>query len=126
MELDLGAEKYIVDLDKMTAVKAENKDYQTLLGMSPEEQTEFMVKKALGLKNSTEVPQSLTTSVVAGQTCDVYQIPNLGTACIWNGLVLQKEISLLDITNKTTATSVKINTPIVAERFELPAGVIVK
>ena len=85
-----------------------------------------MIKKNLGLKQSATLPQPITTSMVSGQQCDVYEIPNVGTACMWHGIPLQKEITLAGITNKSIAVNVQVDAEIPSERFELPAGVIVK
>lgn len=49
----------------------------------------------------------------------------MGSACIWNGIVLQKEVTLAGITNKTTAVNISVDVDIPAERFELPDNVIV-
>jgi hypothetical protein len=125
-ELYLGAEKYIANLDKMTAVKTTDSNYEKMLTLSAEEQEDYLIKKSLGMKDSAELPAPVTTSMVAGQICDVYEVPNVGTACIWNGLALQKEITLAGITNKLVAVNVDVDAEIPAERFELPAGVIVK
>ncbi|MBD3156836.1 hypothetical protein GF369_03330 [Candidatus Peregrinibacteria bacterium] len=124
-ELYLGSTKYIANLDKMTAVKAANTQYTDMLELSPEEQEAYLIKKSLGLKESAELPEPIITSTVAGRECDVYDIPNVGSACIWNGIVLQKEITLAGITNKTIAVNVETDVEIPDERFELPAGVIV-
>lgn len=124
-ELYLGENKYFANLDKMTAVKTIDANYNKMLSLSAEEQEEYLIKKSLGLKESAQLPDPVTTSTVAGQKCDVYEVPNVGTACIWNGIVLQKEITLAGITNKTVAVSVQVDVEIPAERFELPAGVIV-
>lgn len=125
-ELYLGAEKYIADLDKMTAVKTTDNNYEKMLSLSADEQEAYMIKKNLGLKESATLPQPITTSMVAGQQCDVYEIPNVGTACMWHGIPLQKEITLAGITNKSIAVNVQVDAEIPSERFELPAGVIVK
>jgi len=124
-ELSLGDEKYIADLDKMTAVKTVDVDYAAMLSMKTEEQKAYLIKKSLGLKESAVLPEPLITSTIAGQQCDVYEIQNVGTACIWNGIVLQNEITLAGVTNKITAVKVDVDTEIPAERFELPDGIIV-
>ncbi len=124
-ELYLGSTKYIANLDKMTAVKAPNTQYTDMLELDPEEQEAYLIKKSLGLKESAELPEPVITSTVAGHECEVYEIPNVGSACIWNGIVLQKEVTLAGITNKATAVNVSVDVDIPSERFELPAGVIV-
>lgn len=125
LELSLGSEKYIADLVKMTAIKVEDTDYQELQGMSPEKQEEYMVRKELGLKEGVELPEPSGKATYGGEECDVYIIPNIGTACVWNGIVLMKEVSLVDVTNRKTAVSVETGVEIPAGRFDLPAGVIV-
>ncbi len=82
-ELYLGAEKYIANLDKMTAVKTTDSNYEKMLTLSAEEQEDYLIKKSLGMKDSAELPAPVTTSMVAGQICDVYEVPNVGTAGIW-------------------------------------------
>jgi len=124
-ELYLGAEKYIADLEKMTAVKAVDAGYNEMLTMSAEDQKAYLIRKSLGLKEGVNLPDPVTTSMVAGQVCDVYEIQNVGIACIWNGIVLQSEITLAGVTNKVTAVRVEVDANIPSERFELPAGVIV-
>jgi hypothetical protein len=123
-ELDLGEEMYIADLQKMTAVKANNKDYEKLKSMTREEQEEYLIKKELGLKNNVDLGEPLSQKMVAGKKCDVYQVPNIGTACVWDGIVLEKEMQILDKTSKKVAVSVETNVEIPNERFELPEGVI--
>ncbi|MBA4336613.1 hypothetical protein C0416_02450 [bacterium] len=124
-ELYLGDEKYIADLDKMTAVKTVDVDYNSMISMKAEEQEAYLIRKSLSLKEGIALPEPIMTSTVAGQQCDVYEIQNVGMACIWNGIVLQSEITLAGITNKTTAVKVDVDTEIPSERFELPDGVVV-
>ncbi|MCD6109477.1 hypothetical protein J7J83_01845 [bacterium] len=124
-ELYLGNEKYIANLDKMTAIKAVDTNYDKMLKLNKKEQEEYLIKKSLGLKTGVKLPKPITTSMVGGQQCDVYEIANIGTACMWHGIALQKEITLDGITNKIVAVKVDVDAKIPAERFELPAGVIV-
>ncbi|MFC1655746.1 hypothetical protein ACFL3C_02660 [Patescibacteria group bacterium] len=124
LQLDLGNDRYVADLNKMTATKVKNNDYEKLISMSKEEQEKYLVRKALGLKDSVEVPEPLTTAMVAGQKCKLYEIENIGVACIWEGVVLKKEISILGNSSTKTAVSAEVNVDIAKERFELPAGVI--
>lgn len=126
LELDLGDKAYLVDMDKATASELPSTDYEALKGMSAEEQNKYLVKKALGIKNSADDPLVATTKTVAGQECDLYIVPNIGTACIWNGIVLEKEINIADVTNQTVATRVETNVAIQDEKFEIPANVILK
>lgn len=125
LELYLGSTKYIADLDKMTAVKAPNTSYTEMLELNPEEQEAYLIKKSLGLKETADLPEPIIQSEIAGYECDIYEIPNVGSACIWNGIVLQKEVTLAGITNKTTAVNISVDVDIPAERFELPDNVIV-
>jgi len=125
LDLNLGSEIYKVDMDKMTAVKVRNEQYDKLLKMSPEDQAKQLVRSALGLKDDAAVPTPAGKKEVAGQTCDFYIMENLGSVCLWNGIVLQKEISMIGITNTKSAVSVEVDVDIAKERFELPAGVIV-
>lgn len=126
LELRLGGEDIVADLDKMTAIKVKNEDYEELSKMSKEEQSDYLIRKELGLKDGAEVPEPLMASTVAGQTCDNYEVPNIGVACIWNGIVLNKEISMLGIVNNKTAVNVQTDIEITNDVFELPAGVILK
>ena len=126
LELDFGGSGYIVDVDKTTAIKVENADYETLKGLSETEQEVYLVKKALGLKSSAADPEPVTKKVIAGQTCNVYTINNIGSACIWNGIVLETEVTIQDITNRQVAVSVQENVEIPDIKFELPVNVIVK
>jgi hypothetical protein len=126
LELELGDIGYSIDMDKTTAVKTSNSDYEKLKGMSAGEQEVFLVKKALGLKDSAEDPIATLKKVVAGKSCNVYAINNIGSACIWNGIVLEKEVTIQDITNKQVAVSVQIDLEIPSEKFEVPANVIVQ
>ena len=123
-ELDLGEEMYIADLQKMTAVKSNNAEYEKLKSMTPEEQGEYLVKQELGLKDNVDLGEPLSQKMVAGKKCDLYQVPNIGTACVWDGIVLEKEVQILDKTSKKVAVSVETNVEIPSERFELPEGVI--
>lgn len=123
-ELDLGSESYIADLQKMTAVKIKSDDYEELKAMSKEDQSIYLIKKELGLKANVELGTSLSKKTVAGQQCDVYQLSNIGTACVWNGVVLEKEVKILDTVSKKVAVSIETNVEIPSERFELPEGVI--
>lgn len=126
LELDLGAEGYSVDMDKTTAYKVKNADYEKLKGMSAQEQETYLVKKALGLKDSADVPEPFTKRVIAGKTCNVYVINNIGSACIWDGIVLEKEVTIQDVTNKQVAVSVQTDIEIPSVKFEVPANVIVQ
>lgn len=126
LDLNLGHESYVADLNKMTAVKAQNNDYGTMLTMSPEDQKKFLIKQSLGLRDNVEVPAPSGTKKVAGYTCDFYLVENVGSLCIWNNVVLEKEIMVLGLVNKKTALSVLENIEIDNTKFELPAGVILK
>jgi hypothetical protein len=126
LDLDLGDKAYAVDMDKATASELPTTDYEALKGLSAEEQNKYLVKKALGIKNSAEDPQVATTKTVAGQTCDLYIVTNIGTACIWNGIVLEKEVNIADVTNQMVATRVETDISIQPEKFEIPANVILK
>lgn len=126
LELDLGETGYVVDVDKTTAVKVNDADYARLKAMSASEQEVFLVKKALGLKDSAEDPEPITKKVIAGQTCNVYTISNIGSACIWNGIALEIEVTIQDTTNRQVAVSVQENIEVPDVKFELPANVIVK
>jgi hypothetical protein len=126
LDISLGAEIYTADLNRMTAVKSVNSDYEALLKMSAEEQKKFMIKKALGLKESAEVPSPAGTKKIAGYNCDFYLVENVGSVCLWNNVVLEKEISVLGLVNKKTALSILENIDIDKSKFELPAGVILK
>jgi hypothetical protein len=125
IDLNLGNERYIVNLDKMKAVKTENEDYKKLLSMSKEEQREYILRKELALDENAEIPEPIGKSEIAGKECDIYQVLNLGTICIWQGIVLQKEVTMLNITDKKTAVSIETDVDIPNEQFELPAGVTV-
>lgn len=125
LELDLGSEKYIADLVKMTAVKVDDADYDKLRKMNSEEQEKYLVRKELGLKEGIELPEVSGKTRYAGKQCDLYVVPNIGSVCVWNGIILMKEVSLVDFVNKKTVVSVETDVKIPAERFELPAGVIV-
>ena len=125
LELSLGSEKYIANLNKMTAIKTKNEQYDKLITLGKEDQNKLLILSALGLKDSDPIPSSSGTKKIAGQTCDVYVIENVGTACMWNGLVLEKKITILGISNDKTAVSIELDKDISNDRFELPAGVIV-
>lgn len=125
LELDLGPEKYNANLIKMTAVRSENPDYAKLQQMSAEEQEKHILRRELGLKEGVELPEPTSKTTYAGKQCDLYNIPNIGSACIWEGVVLMKEVILLDTVNVKTAISVETDIQIPAERFDLPVGVIV-
>lgn len=126
LELDLGDSGYFVNMNKMTAVKMENEDYETLKGLNATEQEVFLVKKALGLKDSAEDPEPITKKVIAGQTCNVYIIGNIGSTCLWNGIALETEVTIQDVTNRQVAISVQENVDVPDVKFELPANVILK
>lgn len=126
LDLELGAVKYSVNLQNNTVIKLDNEDYEALKNMSKEEQEMFLVKNELGLAQSAENPQKIGEAIVAGQTCNIYNVSNIGTACIWNGIVLQKETTLLGVTNSKIATEVKTNIQIPDERFDLPSGAIIE
>ncbi|MFC1810011.1 hypothetical protein ACFLZH_00775 [Patescibacteria group bacterium] len=126
LEINLGDKIYSVDMDKATAVELPTTFYESLKAMSAEDQELAIVKKALGIKDAATDPEAITKKVVAGQQCDVYNIPNIGVACIWNGIVIEKEITMLGLTNKTVAVSIQTNVDIPPERFEVPANVIVQ
>ena len=84
-----------------------------------------MIRNALGLRGTDEIPAPAGTKTIAGQTCEVYLIETIGSACIWNGIVLEKTVSILGIANDKVAVSVRLNTDIANDRFELPAGIII-
>jgi len=125
LELSLGSEKYIANLDKMTAIKVKNEGYDNLIKLNKEEQGKQLIRDALGLQATDAIPSPSGTKKIAGQTCDVYVIENVGTACLWGGLVLEKKITILGISNDKTAVSIELDKEISNDRFDLPAGVIV-
>jgi hypothetical protein len=125
LELSLGSEKYVANLDKMTAIKVKNEEYDKLIKLNKEEQGKQLIRDALGLQATDAIPSSSGTKKIAGQTCDVYVIENVGTACLWGGLVLEKKITILGISNDKTAVSIELDKEISNDRFDLPAGIIV-
>ncbi|MFC1599672.1 hypothetical protein ACFL3T_01430 [Patescibacteria group bacterium] len=126
LEIDLGEKGYDVNMDKGTAIEVANPNYETLKGMSANEQEIYLVKEALGLKDYAEAPVAALKKVVAGKTCNVYAINNIGSACIWSGIVLEKEVTIQDVTNKQVAVSVQTDVEVSAAKFELPANVILQ
>ena len=126
LEIDLGDKGYEADLDKGTAVEVANPEYGKLKEMSMGEQEIYLVKKALGLKEGAEDPIASLKKVIAGKTCNVYAISNIGSACIWNGIVLEKEVTIQDVTNRQVAVSVQTDVEVGDSRFELPASVILQ
>ncbi len=66
------------------------------------------------------------TENIAGKTCDLYEISNLGTTtCIWKGINLKNDVGLAGMNVSEIATSVSTDTP-EESLFELPSEVTFK
>jgi hypothetical protein len=75
--------------------------------------------KAMGAKKTG-------TDSIAGETCDVYEIKNLGTTtCVWKAINLKNESSIAGITISEIANSISTDTP-ADSTFELPSNVTFK
>jgi len=121
--LSLENAAYIADMLQMTAIKTTNKDYLAMKDLDKDAQEEYLIRKALGLKADTEIPESASTKEIAGQTCDIYEIANIGEACIWKGIVLEKTISMAGVTDTKTAISIQLNVDIDGAKMQLPSNV---
>lgn len=126
MDLDLGAEGYRVNLNDNTAVKFANDYYESLKGMDKDGQEMFLVRQELGLKESAENPTKVGEAKIAGQVCNIYDVSNVGSVCMWNGIPLQKQINILGVVNSKTAVNIQTDVEIGDDRFDLPRGVVVE
>jgi hypothetical protein len=124
LELYLGETKYIANMLKMTAIDGENKDYIAMQDMMKDEQEAYLVRKALGLDMDIDIPASTISKEIAGQMCDIYEVSNIGEACIWKGIVLEKTISMAGVTDTKTATSIEIDAAIDGAKLQLPSNVV--
>jgi len=125
LELVLGDTKYYVDLNENTALKAKNTEFADTKEMSDEAKAEYMLRKALGLSDTAEVPEKIGNSKYADQECELYLI-SVGPVCVWDGIPLYQEASLAGVTTAKTAAKVETNIDIPKDKFELPQGVVIK
>lgn len=125
LDLILGDTKYYVDLNENTALKSTNKAAGDTKGMSKEEKDEYLLRKALNLNDTAEIPEPLGKTSYADTECSLYPT-GLGAVCVWDGLVLYQEASLGGVTTTKKATKVEVGIDIPKEKFDLPDGVDVK
>lgn len=126
--LDLGDTFYQIDLSAKQGQKGPNPVYQELKRLPPEDRMGFLTKLATGqAMNGDEAPESEETKEVAGQTCSLYKIQNIGEICLWNGVPLYSSISIPEagVTNSNTATSIQLNIEIPDSAFNVPEGVTI-
>lgn len=127
--LTLGDTVYQVDLNNQTAVKSENVQYNQLKKLPMEKRMDFLTRTALSLpstQNDTLAPKEQRD--IAGQKCDLYEIPTIGESCVWNGIIIYEssQIPEINIDNTITATKIELNTDIPDSIFALPEGVTVQ
>lgn len=127
--LTLGDSVYQVDLNNKTAVKSENVQYGQLKKLPPEKRMDYLIRTALSLpstQNDSLIPKEQRE--IAGQKCDLYEIPAIGESCIWNGIIIYEnsQIPEIDINNTITAKKIETNIDIPDSVFSLPEGVTVQ
>ncbi|MBU1446093.1 hypothetical protein KKD70_02430 [Patescibacteria group bacterium] len=124
LELYLGETKQIADMLKLTAVEVPNQDYIVMKDLDKDAQAAYLIRKTLGLDANAEIPASTISKEIAGQTCDIYEVANLGEACIWKGIVLEKTISMAGITDTKIATSIQLDVDIDGAKMQMPSNVV--
>ncbi len=88
----------------------ENVHHQKLQELSGEERKEYYLNNVVlgGLE-----PEKIGVETVAGKECNLYKV-NFGSICVWENVVLKKEIDLME--NQMTMVAEKIELDVVIPR----------
>ncbi|MBD3328766.1 hypothetical protein GF340_05720 [Candidatus Peregrinibacteria bacterium] len=114
---------YQVDLVNKTATITENTLYNELKKAgSDEERKKILVQMAT---NGQNIGESTDTKEIAGKTCDVFVIDQMGEVCIWESIALATSLTLGDEETNLEAVSVETNVNIPDSAFEIPNDVTV-
>lgn len=110
-----------VDLAKRTASRTANPIQEMMAKTNSETAEELglqMVKQMGGTKTGSQE--------VLGRTCDVWEIADLGTkVCVWKGLTLKLEATLMGMTMTKVATKFEEGVPANDALFTVPEGITV-
>ena len=115
-----GFIQYSVDLNTNVATKIDNAILKQIAEKNTEDSLtglgEKMLEQAGAVKKGTKI--------VAGQECDIWEVPNLGTTqCVYKGVTLEINTNFAGINYVQRATSIEFNIAVDANKFELPEGV---
>lgn len=126
LSIDTGEYIYQIDLNTKTGSSSKNPIYNELKNLTGRDRAEFLTKLAVGMTaGSTQQPQPKEQKQIAGQTCDLYVLPNVGEICVWNGLTIYSKMELpqAGISDTMTATSIETGLEISDQKFEIPNGI---
>jgi hypothetical protein len=114
---------YQVDLVNKTATITKNTLYDELKKAgSDEERKNILMQMAT---NGQNISESSDTKEIAGKTCDVYVIEQLGEVCVWESVALATSLTLGDQETNLEAVSVETDVNVPDSAFEIPDDVTV-
>ena len=117
-----GEYLYQIDLNTKTGTTTKNAIYEELNNTPAAERAAFLTKVAIGVAESdTQQLQPKEQKDIAGQKCDLYLLPNVGEACLWNTLSLysKMEVPQAGISDTMTATKVETGLEVSDQKFEI-------
>lgn len=121
--LDKGEYLYQINLDTNQGQKAKNPIYEQLKALPQEERMGFLTKLAVGAGADGEDPKPVGEKVIAGETCNLYEVRNIGEICLWNGIPLYSSMNIPEagIQSTNTAVSLQLNVNVPDSTFEVPS-----
>ncbi len=125
--LEAGPYRYEINMKARTGTKSPNPIYEEMSRMDKNQKTEFLTKVATFMDEGDQTPAPKGEKQIAGQTCQMYEIKDLGEICLWNGIPLYSKLSLAngEIENTMTATSVQTGIVVEDSEFGIPADVTI-
>lgn len=119
--LEIGDSRYEIDLNGKKGIKSMNPLYNELKNIKQNEKNDFLVKIATGAAETESMPTSTGERKIAGKTCNMYDVSDIGEICIWNGIPLYSKRNQ----SVTTAVSVETDLNIDDAVFALPVDVTI-
>lgn len=121
--LDKGEYLYQIDIKTNQGQKAKNPIHEQLKALPQEERMAFLTKLAVGAGIEGDDPKSVGEKAVAGETCKLYEVQNIGEICLWNGLPLYSSMSIPEagIQSTNTAVSIQLNVDVPDSTFDVPS-----
>lgn len=126
--IEAGPYRYEINMKAKTGTKSKNPIYDEMSRMEKSKKTDFLTRIATFTDEVSPTPSPVGEKEIAGQTCQMYEIKNLGEICLWNGIPLYSKLSLAngEIENVMTATSVQLGITVEDSEFGIPADVTVE
>ena len=109
-----------IDLDRRTGTKMRNTVVKEMLEKSGSKDLAELGENMMKAMKAVKVG----SANVAGKTCDVWEIKDLGsTNCVWNWIPLKTQVKMAGVEIVMVAAKVQEGGPVPDSKFAVPAGV---